>query len=69
MFKSKYDQRIFYLDLVQTYLNDEFLNCVKASIENAQKKKLIVEVKYSTEMTDKGICHNALIIGRLNKKR
>lgn len=69
MFKKKYDQRIVYAELVQSHLNDMFIKELEQSIEIAQKKKFIVEVQYSTQMTDRGICHNALILGRINKKR
>lgn len=66
--KSKYEEKIVFSKIIQHHNINEFAKLIQTEIDNAQKKKLVVDIKYSTEMSNQGIVHNALILGRIRKK-
>ena len=67
--KKKYDGKIMFSEIVQHHNVNEFSKRLNEAINSAQKKKYIIEIKYSTEITNEGIVHNAIVIGRMQKKR
>lgn len=67
--KKKYDGRIMYSEIVQHHDINEFSKNLNSAIDNAQKKKYVVEITYSTEMSTEGIVHNAIVLGRIQKKK
>lgn len=66
---SKYEGKIVYTKVIQHHNIIEFSKLIEKTIEEAQKKKFVVEIKYSTEMSTDGIVHNAIVLARIQKKR
>lgn len=65
---KKYDGKIVFVKAVQHHNIHSFAQIVNEEIEKAQKKKYLVDIKYSTEISTQGVVHNALILGRINKR-
>ena len=64
---KKYNGKIVIVKAVQHHNIHSFAQIVNEEIEKAQKKKYLVDIKYSTEISTQGVVHNALILGRINK--
>lgn len=63
----KYNGKIVFTEILKHHDGKEFIKVLQSIINDAQKKKLYVEIKYSTEISNIGVVYTALIIGRIDK--
>jgi hypothetical protein len=67
--ERNFDKRVCFAEIITSHDKATFINELEKSIEKAQKTKMYVEIKYTTEISQMGITHNALIIGRIQKEK